>query len=52
MLGRSVNREPEFSGPPIRLALIDEGDQFCGCSPGPIDDLHENCHSSFTTLNK
>jgi hypothetical protein len=41
MLGRSVNREPEFSRPPIRLTLIDEGDQFRGCSLGSIDDLHE-----------
>jgi hypothetical protein len=40
VLGRSVNGEPEFCRPPIRLTLIDEGDQFRGCSLGSIDDLH------------
>jgi hypothetical protein len=42
MLGRSVNRESEFCRPPIRLTLIDEGDQFRGCSLGPIDHLDAN----------
>jgi hypothetical protein len=32
VLGRSVNRQSEFSRPPIRLTLIDKGDQFRGCS--------------------
>jgi hypothetical protein len=41
MLGRSVNRESEFCRPPIRLTLIDEGDQVRGCSLGSIDHLHE-----------
>jgi hypothetical protein len=42
VLGRSVNRESKFGRPPIRLTLIDEGDQFRGCSFGPIDDFHAN----------
>ncbi len=43
VLGRSVDRESEIGGPPIRSALIDEGDQFSSCSFGPITDLHTSC---------
>ena len=43
VLGGSVNRESELGRPPIRLTLIDEGDQFRGCSLGPID--HRRTHS-------
>jgi len=50
MLGRSVNREPEFRRPPIRSALIDEGDQFPSCSLGPIADLHTSWHLSSSSL--
>jgi hypothetical protein len=47
VLGRSVDRKSEFSRPPIRSALIDEGDQFSGCSFGPIADLHTSRHLSY-----
>jgi hypothetical protein len=36
MLGGSFDRQPEFGRPPIRLALIDERDQFGSCLRGSI----------------
>src|SRR5258706_13356776 len=51
VLGRSVDRKSEFGRPPIRSALIDEGDQFSGCSFGSIADLHTSWHLSFYPPN-
>src|SRR3954451_13164042 len=42
VLGGSVDRQPEFGRPPIRLTLVDQGNQFRGCPFGAIDDFHEN----------
>jgi hypothetical protein len=42
MFGGSVDRQPEFGRPPIRLALVDEGNQFRRCSLRTIDEFHGN----------